>query len=439
MRNRFGCGLRSSHWSSQIKELEALRPFEVVFWPMTTRGERLQFPVCLRRGEQTLDPSMPLLLVKDFVLPVQGEMPAYASLQDPLLATKLDEEGTRSASGAVHIPGTLLDLVGSTSPQPENAKLVTALNILGPPDGDPFVPSLGRAAQAGQEPAWAMRVDLPGLRTLLGEATPEEPATIGTAVRFARDYLDNGEAAKVLFESVSEMAVDFTRKADRSGGLMALQLAADGHLTRARAGPGGGVGQPGSGQGDRLSREAARRQAEGPGRRGAGTADTRFQAERGRSAGRRNGLEGGRAEGVATPAHLGGQPADAHRAERAGESADNLQSEGLRARLPPRGEQLLELTLDELSYLQDTARGADAPPQIDLKGLGLNFLGPLELLGELQKVSTSATPSRRSTPCRTGSASLVLPLPSVRCVAFLLSNVVFHATVDTPFRGDPPR
>jgi hypothetical protein len=441
-----GMTVQVAELEREIKELKALDPsYDVAVWPTTAEATRMQFPVRLRRGEQVLDLTMPLILVKDFVLEQQGLIPRYVSLEDPALAAELDEIWSASGANSVPVPGVLLDLVGSANPQPEDIQVIRGLNILGPSGGDPFVPNLGRAAAAGVDPRPAMRVDLPAVRTLLGGPELEDPAEAGTGVFFAREYLERGEEAKLLFETVSELGVDFTSRADRSGGLAALQLAADG-VSRTL----------GPVQAEALSSPDPAK-AIGPAATllgfklkdliGSLPAPPKIVSDL---------LEGRQPvvrmewEKVALKDSLALR-AFPTKEEPTRQSLLSLKVvsdldkvttscdvSDFALVFPPAGGELLKLTFAALSYAQETTRGVAAPPRVKVKGVEVEFLGPLTLLKGLQKHADigGGAPAIRATPAGV-TASFVLPLPSVTCVAFSLSNVVFRSAIEVPFGGDP--
>ncbi len=468
--------------AAEIAQLESLAstPHEVSVWPKDLSGRRMRFPVRLRRGEQIVDVSMPLLLVKDFTLPVEASVPAYVSLEDPLLARELDrawgepllagdepEDVDTVSSGTVAVPGLLLDVVGSANPQPEDVQVVRGLNIFGgAPFSDPFVPTLGRAADAerGAQRS-AMWIDLPAVRTLLGKATPapaapadpsappvlSTPAPSGTPVSFAREFLDRGEAAELLFKADREIGVDFTSAADRSGGLTALQLAADG-----------------------ISRE-----------RGPVQAATLTSTDPAQAIGLAATLLGFKlqdllffksteAEPLPLPPEIVTELADGEQpvvrmswTERplkdflALRTFPTEKEPGRRSRLslevasapdsvkttgdvhdfmlvfPPSENPLLQLTFARLSYAQETTGGVATPPRVGVEGFEVEFLGPLELLKKLQDaVDLGGGPRVQPTPSGV-TATFSVPVPNVTCVAFSLSNLVFHSAVEVPFNGDP--
>ncbi len=448
----------------QIEELKSLATTDAVFvWPKTTEGELLQFPVRLRSGEQAFDVTMPLILIKDFVLRAQASLPEYVSLEDPELPHRLseawgptggEEEGAADMSGpgAVEVPGILLDVVGSANPRPEDVQVVRALNILGPSSDDLFSPTLGRAAEDGQEQQWAMRIDLPAVRTLLGEATADD-SRLSTAVSFASDYLEKGEAAELLFDAVEEIGVDFTSMADRSGGLTALQLAADG-ISRASgpvqaaaltsSDPAKAVGDAATLLGfklqDLLSFETE--DAQEPkqitpqivsdlveGRPPVVRMEWKDMALKDflalrtfpteKEPGRRSLLT---LEVLSAPDRV--------------ETSCNVRDFMLA--FPPGSKPLLQLTFGKLAYAQQTTGGAAAPPRVDIEGFDVEFLGPLALLKKLQDAADllGSAPSLRPTPSGV-SATFTVPVPSVQCAAFSLSNLVFRSGVEVPFSGDP--
>ena len=237
---------------TRIDDLQALQSaFVVTEWPMARGGGRLLFPVRLSRGAESIDVLMPMIMVKDFVLPPDAEfdLPAYASLQDPELpgALELSWAGPRVSDrhrdrvradlpavppSVVSAGGALWDVVGSATPEPADAHVIQTMNIVASSVtlGGMFAPSLGRIT-GGEDDRWSMLVQLPELQQLAGPSAAAAGGAPDVAtsavVGFARDYLQNGEAAAVLFSAAEGIGIDFTKAADRSGGLAAMQLASD--------------------------------------------------------------------------------------------------------------------------------------------------------------------------------------------------------------------
>ncbi len=449
--------------------------FDVFLWPTTLDGQRLQFPVRLRRGEQLVDVTMPLIFVKDFFLPAAGVAPDYASMQDPELADRLDQawnapgpvpvadpvDGAAAGpvpAGVVAAHGVLLDVVAAATPKPEDAQVVHALNILG---GlvDPFKPGLGRAAEAGRAAQWAMQVDLPAIRTLLGATTsaaagaipaipgvPDVASALGaTRVGFAADYLGNGEAAEVLFDVVDDLGVDFTKMADRSGGLAAIQLAADG-ISR-DLGP-VQVGGLTSGDPAQMIGSAATllgfklqdlvKSLPGPPAIVSELLDGQQPVVR---------MEWKDVE-LKDVFALRTYPNDDHPERKSSLSLEVVSSLGhvstscdvteFALVFPSAGSPLVRLDFAALSYRQETTAERAAPPKVDVKGFDIQFLGPLQLLESLRKAADllGSVPGIAATPAGV-TATFNLPIPAVKCGAFSLSNVVFRSAVEVPFGGDP--
>jgi hypothetical protein len=466
--------------TGEIETLERLAAtsHEVSVWPTNEDGSRMRFPVRLRRGDQIVDVSMPLLLVKDFTLPAEASVPAYASLEDPALAGELDRAWSEAlidtgeeeppdtvSSGTVAVPGLLLDVVGSASPKPEDVQVIRALNIFGAASGDPFVPSLGRSGDDGRSPRSAMWVDLPAVRTLLGAATPAPspppdasvpPASAiampsGTPVSFAAEYLDRGEAAKLLFATDREIGVDCTSAADRSGGLTALQLAADG-ISRERGpvqaaaltsdDPAQAVGAAATLLGFKLQ-DLLHFKPQKPGQLPDPPAIVSELADGAQPVVRMAWIDRPLKDCLALKAF----PTDTEPGRHSllslevTSAPDSVKTTGdvrdFMLVFPPTSKPLLQLSFAKLAYAQETSGGVASPPRVTVEGFDVKFLGPLELLEDLQDaVDLGVGPKVQPTPSGV-TATFSVPVPSVQCAAFSLSNLVFRSAVEVPFNGDP--
>lgn len=163
----------------------------------------LLFPVRCRTETHDVELELPLLFVADLRGANGGGVDSLASRE---LATELAGAYGRAD---VSIPPTDIDLVGAP-PTPAVRELtdvyeVRALTIAGNKAADL---ADGYRAQLDQ-----LEIALPAMRSLLGEDPIAE-------VSFDSDYLDLGPSAPILLE-MSEVGIDFAKKADRSGGLLA--------------------------------------------------------------------------------------------------------------------------------------------------------------------------------------------------------------------------
>ena len=152
-------------------QMAAAKTTDVAGWLLDRSGAKVLFPVLLRTGSQQLHVSMPLLFVRDLLLPAIDTIPEFASLSDPALPGALDSAWTAARAGVVALEGQALDVVGSASPRAQDTHEVHALNILGDLGPDPFTPSLGRPQADDPDVRWSMQIALPTLRALGSEPT----------------------------------------------------------------------------------------------------------------------------------------------------------------------------------------------------------------------------------------------------------------------------
>ncbi len=449
----------------QVREITALQHRETVTaWPTAPGGaDRLQFPVRLSRGEQVIDVTMPMLLIYDYSLPAAPEydLPAYRSLEDPALATELDRAwagpattfaDTRPAS-VLDAGGALLDVVGAAVPKPSDTHVVRTLNLLGGIDGDLFAPTLGRLPVDGRPGRWSMGIDLPELKTLAGGAAGAAVSS-SAVVTFAKQFVDDGEAAKVLFTTGAAVGdaieVDFSQAADRSGGLAALQLAADAisrddgpaqlaALLDPHPDPAALIGDAATLLGFKLQDliRLVWRDVKPP----------TIVSE----------LVDGRVPTVKL--EWSGIPLGDLAAFRAGPDAQLdltvvAQADGVvtdctvtdfALQFPfDDSVALVRLDFAEVGFHQQTtygvgiAGGVAHPPKLDVALTQVSFLHELELLKSLQDAINLGgnVPSIKPSPHGV-TASFAVPVPAVSCGAFALSNLAFHSEVEVPFDARP--
>jgi hypothetical protein len=106
--------------------------------------------------------------------------------------------------------------------------------------------------------------------------------------------------------------------------------------------------------------------------------------------------------------------------------------------LPANGKKLLRLTFDSLVFTQEGGR----PPDLQINNPRLEFLNDLRLLQtiqtELDKIGGLGgnTPAIHAAPSGI-TASYGLSIPSVQALAFLIRNIALRFGVDVPFDGRP--
>lgn len=480
-----------AEFSARITELEALASSTEVFsWPTAAGGGRLTFPVRLSRGDQVIETVMPLIFIKDFVLPAAATLPEYASLLDPELPVKLDAAWAgppdqpasvpvrgQAPGYASHVPvaGALFDVVGAATPMPSDIHVVQALNIVAGSLDDLFSPSLGRAGAAYLPNQWSMLVDLPELQALRGPATSIAAAAgvpdidTSAVVAFAKDYIANGSGATVLFDTVEQIGVDFTKAADRSGGISALAMKADA-ISRTL----GPVQLAGLTSGDPQQM--------------IGSAATLLGFKL-KDLVKIDGLAGAvpvpsivseLVDGTTPTVTMGWENVEltSFSAFKATErtrlslkvqsSFDMMTTTGSVTNFslvfPPSGQELLRLNFDAVKYRQVSTRvggvlpsvptdpadlagglsGVSAgvlvasPPKVTIEGFTFEFHGALVLLDGLRKAVSllDKVPGLKVTP-KGVAATFSLPVPDVVCGAFNLTNMNFRSVIDVPFGGDP--
>ena len=189
------------------------------FWPTTLTGGKVRFPVACTTSTSVVKFDLPMLFVADL-------RPNAESLTSPVLAQRLAADyGTTE----VRIDPTNIDLVGAGTAAAATTVAagaaaerlrgdvheVRSLTISGVAEGLNL--SGGYRSKLTE-----LEVGLPALRALRGD----DPRT---RVTFAEKYLQNGAAEDLLLEMLPNQAVpvDFSKAADRAGGLVAPKYVAN--------------------------------------------------------------------------------------------------------------------------------------------------------------------------------------------------------------------
>jgi hypothetical protein len=432
-----------------VRELGALQiPVEVFVWPTTSTGDRLRVPVRLH-GPSAVQVELPVIFVKEVFLPGVEHAAEYWSFSDPELSGRLTAAWSGSDAGHASVPPTPIDLVrsSSNSPLPEDVQVVLALNLSGAVVGSgSFRPQLGRRADVDGAAEWAMRIALPGVDALTGAAEAAVGEAKSYAVQFAGDFLSHGDDAKLVLDILDTASVDFTKMADRSGGLAAIQVAAD------------GIGrQLGPIQQAALAAIPRPEDLIGPDatllgfplRDILGVIDEPPAIVTETLAGRppTATMTWGDVPLTPVPSLIVHpvNPADTRRSLMVLEVESSVEHVRSHCRVddfsltfPPVGETLLQLDIEYLSFTQETKPGQVGKPVIEFGKIDIKFLGPLALLKELQDAVKLATSTSWLDISPSGAvARFDLPIPSVNCGAFSLSNIAFHSSVEVPFDGRP--
>lgn len=482
------------------EQVEALREVNTAQIPLffcpRVDGAWVEFPLTCKRGEETVSFATPMLFVADEQLPETPLWPAYDTLNEEVLERLAKEWAEvrsgvpdpnppepgasvlrdRDYAGTVTLSGRSLDLFhldGEDATQP-----VHRIYVSGEPAGRGFRPQLGPAEAVPSgvtQPSWGIDVELPSLRQLL----PDSPEAHRALTAFSEEYLQGEEAPDVIqkvigpaegildeagklvdaagdpVDALNGIVVDFTGSSDRSGGLVAPKVLADG-LSLA-AGP---VNVDGLKSLDptKMFDSAATLlgfpltdllgAVLGEGKAPTITTD----------------LSGPQPVTTMTwpPSKPGATPNEARpRQELAlkapfGPFSDppdpkdpptlalEVRTVGTDVRTDcsvckfslsfPTVDPLLTLKFGEVRYLQE----AGQPPALEIHELDASFSGALDLLTALQKAVDlkGAGPTIRAE----GSAivaSYVLPVPDVEKGAFVMRNLNFNAAIRVPFGGDP--
>ena len=186
---------------------------ETHFWPVVTGADgtpqRAQFKVRAETFNGEVRFALPLVYVNDL-------SPSLDSLGDRALAAQL---AAFYQQVSVPLPAVTIDLVGPSADFADDARpgdfhevhgIVVAASAAAFNAADGY-----RAGLSG------LVVNSPALRTLLDDDT-------NRSMRLGSDYL-RGQATDVLLEIVPEdvIDVDFTKRADRTGGLVSPRYVAD--------------------------------------------------------------------------------------------------------------------------------------------------------------------------------------------------------------------
>ena len=381
------------------------QPSGAYFWPTTTAGERVRFPVRCASPTGDVTFELPLLFVGD-----------RSDVQPAALAREY---------GLVRVPlaGRVLDLARAAQPVPGDRHEVHTITIAGSSAPDDLRPRLD-----------SFDVALPAIRSLLGDAAAR-------TMRYADEFLTGGTAAPVLLRLVGNgIDVSFAGRTQLSGGLAAPSYLADAvsrelgpvnssalpQLATGLINPGTLLRPDATLLGFAL-RDLVRQLRVPPqitsklGHGGAPEVTMSWTDVRLRPFGPFQADERSRlAELTATVTPTG--------------SRTTCTVRDFALLLPSPAHPLLRLAFGQLSFTQRDGR----PPQVDVQGVDATFLGELQLLEELQeKVDLGgAAPHLESTT--TGViARYSLPLPPVSAGAFVLRNVLLSAAIEVPFDGRP--
>jgi hypothetical protein len=388
------------------------------FWPTTLAGARVRFPVaCTTSTGVVVHLDLPMLFVAD----------KAESLTSPVLAQRLAADYPATE---VRIGPTNIDLVGAATDKRARGDVheVRSLTIAGVTEGL-------NLADGYRSKLTELEVALPALRGLSGD----DPRT---KVAFAEKYLQNGAAEDVLLKMLHNQTVpiDFTKAADRSGGLVAPK-----YVTTAISrslGPIDGLSLPDPATGFIDPRSLFR------------TDEASLLGIPLRSLLTQLKLP---PEITATP--IGGSAPEVRmhwkdvklasvgpfrakpttRLSLTVTTAPNKSDtecvlSDFTLELPPGPKRVLRLSFAAMKFTQHDGKS----PQLDVEGVTAEFLGDLKLLEKLRDAIDLGAAGKLIDVKPTGIAvRYSLQIPSIPSGVFVMRNMAFTAGIEVPFDGKP--
>ncbi|NML65449.1 hypothetical protein HHL22_09555 [Hymenobacter sp. RP-2-7] len=439
------------------------------FVPHTAAGSPVQFALRCAAANGDVHFSTPLLFVRDVHYEATQYFPAFASLIDADVAGRLaatwastgDDNAAPAAdmaaaavgpppAGALApraaaalaplarvaarrqpLPGVPIDLIRSANRLAGDIHEVHALSIAAVQYANGFWPSLAQ-----------FEVELPAVRTLL----PEQSKRV--ALAYADEFLHVGDQAAVPLALVDKLVVDFTRQADRSGGLVAPKFTADGISRTLGLVPTGALPLP-AGLPDLATLYAGATLLGFPLGEVINLAETTARNLP--------------LSPAIVPLLLAGQPPgvqmewpglplksygplkttdattlDLHVELSPLKTETTCTVENISVVLPPTGTPFLTLTFESLVFKQENGKA----PDLKISKPKVEFEGALKLLRVLQEKLQQLLDLGDSGPTvevtSVGlTASYTFAVPSVQMGGFLLRNIAFRTAVEVPFDGRP--
>jgi hypothetical protein len=418
-----------------FSEVEILRDHFIVAQPGNQNvftpqdgGQPLRFPLRCAAADGDVYFDMPLVFVSAAASPTE----LHATLAHEL-----------EANGNVDLLGTQIDLLhspGRRERQPSDVHEVHQLTIKGEVNGTAISPCSPKLTK--------FEVKLPALRTLLpGDPEHNKPRVL----EYSQKFLDGDNPDIALKPLTGEIIdVNFTTRADRSGGLVSPSFNVDG-ISR-RFGPVATGALPevpnlasvlSSVYADAtllgfpiasLIKVAELAKPEPPKivqRLGGSTPSVQMKWEE---------LD---LKGAGAFQPTGEAPAPQPKLTLTVDSAPpNAQTtctvENFQLVLPPSGTALLTLSFGSVVFTQKLGQA----PDLQVNKLVVTFAGALELLKDLQDKVQEAIGQRADRPTITTapdkiSAGYGFSLPEVAPGMFVLRNVATRVGVDVPFNGKP--
>ena len=430
-------------------------PINTFFTPRRFTS-RYRFPVRIRTASGDLVVEMPLIFVADVRLGADLRE-AFSTLDNPDVAARVTEAYTTEEMGAVPLPNVPIDLapaaaarsaerVGAASAAPQTTVYeVTRLNFAGTFVKGGYLPSLG---VPGDPASWAANVKVPTIRTLTGK----DPTA---RIAFARAYLDGiaddvpteirGEFNEALNKVTKDLMVDFTEIADRAGGLAAPKMVVDqisqtyglvNALGKETLDPkkllSDGATLLGFNLSDLIASVHVPPELKTIANVGVPTAvrmtwhDVKLKD-----------MPEGAAMFVASTDAAKPTLMQLDVLTSVDKNETTCEVRDFKLRMPPGTdkEALIELTFASLKFHQEVGRTPDL--KVDITNV--DFVGKLTLLQKLRELVSdfSKLPVKIDASKDKVVARYTLPLPEVKALSFVLSNVVFNAALTVPFNKDP--
>jgi hypothetical protein len=399
-------------------EVEAQQDHPVALWPLAPGGTTVQVPIRC----DAVRMSMPVLFLHDENIGDSEDWPAFAPLSEDAARTEIANAWGAEQGRHVPVPGIPVDLVRAPAPAPNDELPVRRLTFGGAHDGGGF-----RAILEEAEVVLAAAQELvPGVKEAV-------------TVTYREAYRLSGEAEHAVLELRDAIPVDFSNVADRAGGLVAPNFAADvisrlhgpvpagalvgllpqqpdlatvfgttkllgmplgallAPLTEAVPKPLTIVREPGGGA--RMSWADLTLKDHGPLRVTKGKTKLELTVVRSPAT-------------TTTTCHL----------------------DEFALILPPGPVELVRLEFASLRFTQEQGK----PPDLDVQGLKVKIGGDLGLLEALQDaVKLDDVAPRVHTSANGMNVDYTLAVPEVTAGMFLLQNIAVRAAVDVPFDGRP--
>jgi hypothetical protein len=401
-----------AHIAEVAKTAETELP--IYEWPLAPGGERLQIPI--RFGD--VRTASPVLFVYDIDMSETDDFERFAPLSNPEVQKTLVANWKMEEAGILPLPGTPIDLVRAETPQPSDVVPVHELTLAGAIHEGGFRPQIEQ-----------LRAELPAVRALVPNAEPL------TRLAFDEDYLAKGAAQEVALRLADGVGVDFSKAADRAGGLIAPVFRADA-LSRLH-GPVDSNLLPGLPQPPDLASVF-----DGATLLGiplGSLLDPAVLPEPMKLIAEPGG--GARMTWSDLPLRSSGPLLVDDKTklnliviQSPSQTVTTCTLEHFTLVLPPGSDGLLELKFAKLSFTQEAGKA----PNLAVEGLEVELGGDLGLLKTLQDEVDlgDALPRIHATP-QGMTASYALDLPEVEAGMFLMRNISVGVGVEVPFDGRP--